>query len=172
MVMEQLQNPGGTLRPPLVGGNPQELYKHKDPLLLQTSTLSHLCRPPEANSYSQPAMQQTSLSSFLRAALALALLPAASAGPAPGCPFAVRDVQSTASAPAPAATCSSSFGRCSKISDEAGGGTRSRDWWPCQLRLDVLRQFSPEQNPYGSDFDYAAAFNSLDCELLIFVRTA
>ncbi|KAF4631921.1 hypothetical protein G7Y89_g6201 [Cudoniella acicularis] len=36
------------------------------------------------------------------------------------------------------------------------------DWWPCQLRLDVLRQFSPEQNPLGGKFDYAAAFATLD----------
>lgn len=58
----------------------------------------------------------------------------------------------------------STFGTCSRKSDVAGGGTRSRDWWPCNLRLDVLRQNAAESNPYGGDFDYAAAFNSLDRE--------
>lgn len=60
----------------------------------------------------------------------------------------------------------SSFGTCSRSSNAAGGGTRSWDWWPCNLRLDVLRQNAAESNPYGADFDYAAAFNSLDCESL------
>lgn len=58
----------------------------------------------------------------------------------------------------------STFGVCSVKSDVAGGGTRSSDWWPCHLKLDVLRQNAAEINPYGGDFDYAAAFNSLDCE--------
>ncbi len=37
-------------------------------------------------------------------------------------------------------------------------------WWPNQLRLDALRNNSPESNPLGPDFDYAAAFDSLDLE--------
>ena len=48
----------------------------------------------------------------------------------------------------------------------AGGGTRSRDFWPDALRLDVLRQFSPQFNPLGADFDYAKAFKSLDYDAL------
>jgi catalase-peroxidase len=44
----------------------------------------------------------------------------------------------------------------------AGGGTRNRDWWPNQLRLDVLRQFAAKSNPMGEEFDYAEAFRSLD----------
>jgi catalase-peroxidase len=36
--------------------------------------------------------------------------------------------------------------------------------WPCQLRLDVLRQFSPEQNPFGGSFVYADEFAKLDCK--------
>lgn len=56
------------------------------------------------------------------------------------------------------------FGTCAEKANVAGGGTRSRDWFPCQLRLDVLRQNAAESNPYGADFDYAEAFNSLDCE--------
>ncbi len=43
-----------------------------------------------------------------------------------------------------------------------GGGTTNRDWWPKQLRLDVLHQHSDKSNPMGEDFDYSEAFNSLD----------
>ncbi|MEQ2354112.1 catalase/peroxidase HPI [Pseudoalteromonas piscicida] len=35
-------------------------------------------------------------------------------------------------------------------------------WWPEQLNLSPLRQHSPESNPYGANFDYAAEFNKLD----------
>jgi catalase-peroxidase len=44
----------------------------------------------------------------------------------------------------------------------AGGGTNNRDWWPSQLRLDLLNQHSSKSNPMESDFDYAKAFNNLD----------
>jgi catalase-peroxidase len=43
-----------------------------------------------------------------------------------------------------------------------GGGTSNRDWWPNQLRLDLLHQHSSKSNPMGEDFDYAEAFRSLD----------
>ncbi|MEL6987376.1 MAG: peroxidase family protein, partial [Bacteroidota bacterium] len=46
----------------------------------------------------------------------------------------------------------------------AGGGTSNRDWWPNQLKLNILRQHSSMSNPMGEDFDYKAAFNSLDLE--------
>ncbi len=46
----------------------------------------------------------------------------------------------------------------------AGGGTKNNDWWPKQLKLNVLRQNTPVSNPMGEDFDYAAAFKSLDLE--------
>lgn len=45
-----------------------------------------------------------------------------------------------------------------------GGGTRNRDWWPNQLKLNILRQYSSLSNPMGSDFNYAEAFKSLDLE--------
>ncbi|WP_434361116.1 catalase/peroxidase HPI [Parasalinivibrio latis] len=35
-------------------------------------------------------------------------------------------------------------------------------WWPDQLNLSALRDHGVESNPMGSNFDYAAAFNSLD----------
>ncbi len=43
-----------------------------------------------------------------------------------------------------------------------GGGTRNRDWWPNQLRLNILRQHSNLSNPMENDFDYAEAFKTLD----------
>ena len=44
----------------------------------------------------------------------------------------------------------------------AGGGTGNRDWWPNQLKLNILRQHSSLSNPMDPDFNYAAAFKSLD----------
>src|SRR5258708_5279178 len=44
----------------------------------------------------------------------------------------------------------------------AGGGTTSRDWWPEQLRLDVLHQHSSLSDPMDVGFNYAKAFKSLD----------
>jgi catalase-peroxidase len=44
----------------------------------------------------------------------------------------------------------------------AGGGTSNRDWWPNQLKLNILRQHSQLSNPMGEDFDYAEAFKHLD----------
>jgi catalase-peroxidase len=45
---------------------------------------------------------------------------------------------------------------------QAGGGTSNRDWWPNQLRLDMLHQRSSLSNPMGGDFNYAQEFKSLD----------
>ena len=47
-------------------------------------------------------------------------------------------------------------------SNVGGGGTKNRDWWPNQLRLNILRQHSSLSNPMDKDFDYAKAFKSLD----------
>jgi len=44
----------------------------------------------------------------------------------------------------------------------AGGGTTNRDWWPKQLRVDLLSQHSGKANPLDSSFRYAEAFKSLD----------
>jgi catalase-peroxidase len=44
----------------------------------------------------------------------------------------------------------------------AGRGTSNRDWWPNQLRLDILHQHSSKSNPMGEDFNYAEEFKSLD----------
>jgi catalase-peroxidase len=48
----------------------------------------------------------------------------------------------------------------------AGGGTRNRDWWPNQLKLEILRQHSPLSNPMGKSFNYAEEFKSLDLKAL------
>jgi catalase-peroxidase len=44
----------------------------------------------------------------------------------------------------------------------AGGGATNRDWWPNQLKVDLLHQHSSRSNPMGEDFDYATEFKSLD----------
>lgn len=49
-----------------------------------------------------------------------------------------------------------------QLSQAAGAGPRNRDWWPNQLKLNILRQHSPLSNPMGEQFDYAAEFNSLN----------
>jgi catalase-peroxidase len=45
-----------------------------------------------------------------------------------------------------------------------GGGTRNRDWWPNQLRLNILRQHTQASNPMDNDFNYVEAFKSLDLD--------
>jgi len=44
----------------------------------------------------------------------------------------------------------------------AGGGQTNRDWWPRQLRVDLLNQHSSRSNPMDPDFNYAEAFGKLD----------
>ena len=50
--------------------------------------------------------------------------------------------------------------------NSAGNGTGNRDWWPNQLKLNILRQNSSLSDPMGKEFDYAAAFKSLDLAAL------
>jgi catalase-peroxidase len=44
----------------------------------------------------------------------------------------------------------------------AGSGTDNRDWWPKQLRLDLLQQHSAKSDPMDASFDYGKEFKSLD----------
>ncbi|MEL1242290.1 catalase/peroxidase HPI [Flavobacterium flavipallidum] len=44
----------------------------------------------------------------------------------------------------------------------AGSGTTNNDWWPNQLKLNILRQHANFSNPMGEGFNYAEAFKSLD----------
>ncbi|KGH24138.1 MULTISPECIES: catalase/peroxidase HPI [Comamonas] len=46
----------------------------------------------------------------------------------------------------------------------AGNATSNKDWWPNQLRVDLLSQHSAKSNPLGEDFNYAQAFQKLDYE--------
>ncbi len=48
------------------------------------------------------------------------------------------------------------------VKQAAGSGTGNRDWWPNQLKLNILRQHSSLSNPMGKGFDYAKEFKSLD----------
>lgn len=48
----------------------------------------------------------------------------------------------------------------------AGTGTRNRDWWPNQLKLNILRQHSSLSNPMEEKFDYAEEFKKLDYQAL------
>jgi catalase-peroxidase len=45
------------------------------------------------------------------------------------------------------------------------GGVNS-DWWPNQLNLKILRKHSAVANPMDADFDYAAAFATVDLDAL------
>jgi len=51
-----------------------------------------------------------------------------------------------------------------KLTTVAGRGTSNQDWWPNQLKLDILNQHSSKSNPMGEGFNYAKEFKSLDLE--------
>ncbi|MGB2555114.1 MAG: catalase/peroxidase HPI, partial [Flavobacteriaceae bacterium] len=51
-----------------------------------------------------------------------------------------------------------------EVKQSAGAGTGNRDWWPNQLKLNILRQHSSLSNPNEAEFDYAKAFGQLDLE--------
>ncbi len=48
----------------------------------------------------------------------------------------------------------------------AGLGRTNRDWWPNQLRLELLHQHSSKSDPLGKGFNYAKEFKSLDYKAL------
>ncbi len=50
------------------------------------------------------------------------------------------------------------------LKQSAGTGTRNQDWWPNQLKLNILRQHSSLSNPMGESFNYAEEFKSLDLD--------
>ncbi|TRZ82484.1 MAG: catalase/peroxidase HPI [Sediminibacterium sp.] len=60
----------------------------------------------------------------------------------------------------PAAKCP--FTGASTASKITSAGTRNTDWWPNQLRLNILRQHSSLTSPMDASFNYAEAFKSLD----------
>jgi catalase-peroxidase len=58
-----------------------------------------------------------------------------------------------------------SAGKC-PFNHIAGLDRTNRDWWPNQLRLELLHQHSSKSDPMGKDFDYAKEFRSLDYKAL------
>lgn len=48
-----------------------------------------------------------------------------------------------------------------------GKGPRNHDWWPNQLKLNILHQQSAKSNPMGDDFNYAEEFKKLDLNAVI-----
>jgi catalase-peroxidase len=58
-----------------------------------------------------------------------------------------------------------SAGQC-PINHIAGVGRTNHDWWPNQLRVELLHQHSSKSDPMGGGFDYAKEFKSLDYKAL------
>ncbi len=46
------------------------------------------------------------------------------------------------------------------------GGATNQQWWPDQIKVDLLHQHHPSSNPLGTSFNYAEAFSSLDYDAL------
>jgi catalase-peroxidase len=59
---------------------------------------------------------------------------------------------------------SEATGKCPFSGGTQAKAMTNRDWWPEQLRLNILHQHSDLSDPMGGDFDYAKAFTSLDLE--------
>ena len=47
------------------------------------------------------------------------------------------------------------------------GAPSNADWWPNQLKLDILHQHSSKSDPMGEAFNYAEEFNSLDLHAVV-----
>lgn len=48
----------------------------------------------------------------------------------------------------------------------AGEGTQNKDWWPNQLKVNILRQNSSLSDPMDPTFDYIKEFESLDLDAI------
>ena len=63
-----------------------------------------------------------------------------------------------------------SLGKCpfsgGALKQSAGSGPRNLDWWPNQLKLNILRQHSSLSNPMGETFNYVEEFKTLDLDAL------
>ena len=64
------------------------------------------------------------------------------------------------------------FARATTTQATARSGRSNADWWPNQLNLNLLHQHSAKSNPLGPDFDYAAAFKTLDLDAVVGDLTA
>ena len=56
--------------------------------------------------------------------------------------------------------------KCPFHNNAASAGTSNQDWWPKQLKVELLHQHSAKSNPMGEEFDYAKEFKSLDLAAL------
>ena len=128
---------------------------------LRLAQLSHLLIPPPSTTM----VGSISIKRILVLAAGIVVLASAS------CPYNVGNEGLKQPSPEhrlePRYHTDSNFGRCprKRLSKYAGGGSRSWDWWPCELSLEVLRQNGKESNPMGADFIYANEFAKLDCKL-------
>ena len=52
-------------------------------------------------------------------------------------------------------------------SGTAKGTNANQHWWPNQLNLKMLHQNTPQGDPMGEDFDYAAEFKTLDLDAVV-----
>ncbi len=52
------------------------------------------------------------------------------------------------------------------VKQSAGAGRVNRDWWPNQLKLNILRQHSSLTNPMEKSFNYAEEFEKIDLDAL------
>jgi catalase-peroxidase len=53
-----------------------------------------------------------------------------------------------------------------ELKKSAGDGTSNREWWPNQLKLNILRQNAAKSNPMDKDFNYVEEFKTLDYDAL------
>ncbi|EFM19364.1 MULTISPECIES: catalase/peroxidase HPI [unclassified Pantoea] len=67
---------------------------------------------------------------------------------------------------APEGKCPFHAGKPPQSNQAPGGGTTNRDWWPNQLRVDLLNQHSSRSNPLDQSFDYRKEFAKLDYSAL------
>lgn len=58
------------------------------------------------------------------------------------------------------------FSAASQKLSVGSSAPKNREWWPNQLKVNMLRQHSDLSNPLAQDFNYAEAFKSLDFEAL------
>ena len=69
---------------------------------------------------------------------------------------------STEQSSTPSGTCPFGHGQQAPVTNAdqcpvihaAGGGTTNQDWWPNQLKVDILHQHDARSNPMEDDFDY------------------
>jgi len=64
-------------------------------------------------------------------------------------------------------TCPVSNGHPNSRPHALAGARTNAGWWPNQLNLKILNQYSPLTNPMGETFDYAKEFKTLDLHAVV-----